>query len=41
MFEAIQDGLRKVVEGFQEKYNSLANSVDKLNQDISEIRHYK
>ena len=38
MFEAIQDALRKVAEGFQERYNSLSNSVDKLNQDISEIR---
>lgn len=38
MFETIQDGWRKVAEGFQEKYNSLTSSVDKLNQDVSEIR---
>lgn len=38
MFEAVQDALRKVAEGFQEKYNNLANSVDKLNKDVTEIR---
>ena len=38
MFEKFQDSVRHAVEAVQEKYDGFTESVDKLNQDILEIR---
>ena len=38
MFEAFQEGIRRAAEAVQAKYDGFANSVDKLNKDMLEIR---
>ncbi|MBR1945046.1 MAG: hypothetical protein IJ846_01970 [Alphaproteobacteria bacterium] len=38
MFEAFQDSIRQTAQTIQEKYDGFADSVNKLNQDILEIR---
>ena len=38
MFEAFQNGIHQIVEAVQKKYDGFTDSVDKLNQDILEIR---
>lgn len=38
MFEKFQDSVRHAVEAVQEKYDGFTESVDRLNQDILEIR---
>ena len=38
MFEAFQNSVRHAVEAVQEKYDGFTETVDKLNQDILEIR---
>ena len=38
MFEVFQDSIRRTAEAFQEKYDSFSDSMEKLNNDLMEIR---
>ena len=38
MFEAFQESIRRAAEAVQAKYDGFADSVDKLNKDVLEIR---